>query len=66
MRARLEPIRQRIIARDVGIDRIRLSRSDHLMKNLPDRIAIPFSCRTDFYWLLAKPTTLVSQIVLSC
>ena len=42
MRAGPEPIRQRILARHLRIERIGVGGSNYIMKNSPDRVAIRF------------------------
>src|SRR5438876_3222616 len=42
MRVGPEPIRQRILARHLRIERIGVGGSNHIMKNSPDRVAIRF------------------------
>src|SRR5882762_9308730 len=48
VRVVLKPIRQRIVARDIWIERICFARGDYLPENFPDRIAIGIVRGPDF------------------
>src|SRR6266700_5876853 len=51
-----EPVSQRIHARNVWINRIRLARGDHFLKNLPDSIAIRVTSTTNVKHRCLSPT----------
>ena len=49
MRAGSKPVSQRIFARNLRVDSIRVARRDHFMKDFPNGIAIRLSCRANFH-----------------
>jgi hypothetical protein len=50
VRAGRKPVRQRILARDVRIQRIRIPSCNDLVENVPDHVAISVGGRANFHY----------------
>src|SRR5437762_5532378 len=48
VRVRAKPIGERVLARHFRVERVRVTRGNYSMKNIPDRIVIRFCCLTNF------------------